>query len=471
MLGKRLYALSIAWLPFLQFTHAVCSDLGTPPCPGNPVFPCIRIGNTIYSGTARTIPSSTSPAQETTVGVFYGMPYAQPARRWTPAEPWRAAQDAGPTQNLTRLAPTCIQARDTRLERDDAYPGEQEDCLTMNVYVPCGAYGTTSKKGLPIMVFLIGGGLQSADTNSYLYDALHLAGRQEVLVVVPNYRTNVFGFPGVTNVARGQAMLNLGLEDQRTAIRFVKRIATDINGDPNRITLFGQSAGARSIDFHLLTWGLGNNGKRTEELPFRAAIMQSGSSELVPLADWRKDKAGGPRGADDIKPFLKLAELVGCSSHAVDKGTISCMRDMPVGILKRAIVDNDLYFPSVNDFGYSTVADQALVRRNGFNNKIPVLMGTNANEQSGLVHRDLDMDLDTYLDRAFPVGMGYPPTAVREDIKKAYGDKFPNERFKTTKEAITALETEFAYICLTSREAKLIAQGASREFAFAVGMC
>ncbi|KAH8668793.1 carboxylesterase [Xylariales sp. PMI_506] len=114
-----------------------------------------------------------------------------------------------------------------------------EDCLTLNVW-------TTSQSGdapKPVIVWIHGGSFTSGGSSIPFYNGEYLASEQDIVVVSINYRLNIFGFPGYPN-----ATYNLGIMDQRLALEWVRDNIAGFGGDPDRIVVAGQSAGAASVD-------------------------------------------------------------------------------------------------------------------------------------------------------------------------------------------------------------------------------
>ncbi|MEV0952502.1 carboxylesterase family protein [Promicromonospora sp. NPDC050249] len=195
--------------------------------------------------------------------VFLGVPYAAAPRgagRFAPPQeraPWDDVRDA------TRPGPTAPQA-ERRLGSIDMSPyfgtgwGHGDDYLTVNVWTPPGMTG-----GLPVMVFVHGGGFVAGSTNAALYDGSAFA-RDGVVLVTVNYRLGIAGFLDVPG-----APANRGLLDVVAALDWVRRNITAFGGDPRNVTLFGQSAGATIVG--------GVLAHRPASGLFRRAIVQSGS--------------------------------------------------------------------------------------------------------------------------------------------------------------------------------------------------
>ena len=179
------------------------------------------------------------------VRAFKGVPYALPpvgALRWQPPQPasaWSGIRDA------TKFGADCMQ----KPAVDSRAPGFSEDCLTLNVWTPPAA------RRLPVMVWVYGGGFVEGSASLPLYDGAALA-RRGVVVVSLNYRTGVFGFLAHRALAAEspeRSAGNYGILDVIEALRWVQRNAAAFGGDPGRVTVFGQSAGASMIDLVLVS--------------------------------------------------------------------------------------------------------------------------------------------------------------------------------------------------------------------------
>lgn len=253
---------------------------------------------------------------------------------------------------------------------------------------------------------------------------------------MPNYRLNIFGFPGEIPgvLARDR---NLGLLDQRQALHWVQQNIAKYGGDPEKVTIFGESAGARSADFHLLTM--------KEAPPFRAVIMQSGSAELTPLVDMKKLKNSATKGP----AFQQLAQALNCSEEKV---MLECMRKASATSIKQKMVELALYSGAVNDGGFTTVQDQAMVRRVHRAANVPLLIGTNADEVRGGLRRWIGSSLDDYLSDAFNDQL-----ELIRVLSEAYAPG-PNGRYKNDFEAIAAIGTDMSFNCITAREARTCAE-------------
>lgn len=175
---------------------------------------------------------------------FRGIPFAAPPvgdLRWQPPQPvakWKGVRDA------TQFGPRCMQAH-IYLDMRFRDAGPSEDCLNLNVWTP-----TNAKKGrLPVMVWIFGGGYMAGGTSEPRQDGQYLAHRN-VVVVSMNYRLGIFGFftlPALATESPHHAAGNYGLEDQNAAIKWVQKNIENFGGNPDNITIFGESAGSFSV--------------------------------------------------------------------------------------------------------------------------------------------------------------------------------------------------------------------------------
>ncbi len=178
------------------------------------------------------------------VRAFKGIPYAAPPvgdLRWKPPQPaakWKGVRDA------KEFGSRCMQPA---LYADMVFhdPGQSEDCLTLNVWTPADA-----KPGsLPVMVWVYGGGYVTGGTSEARQDGQFLAHRN-VVIASMNYRLGIFGFfvhPELTAESPHHASGNYGLLDAAAALKWVKTNIAAFGGDPNNITIFGESAGAFTV--------------------------------------------------------------------------------------------------------------------------------------------------------------------------------------------------------------------------------
>jgi len=198
-------------------------------------------------------------ASEKGVVVFRAVPYAAPPigeSRFAPpqaVQPWRGVRDA------TKDGPIAPQGR-SRLAHvmGDFESSQSEDCLTLNIWTPAA-----DDKKRPVMVWIHGGAFSSGAGSLPWYSGERFAAQGNVVFVAINYRLGALGFLYLPGVSSG----NLGLLDQVAALRFVHDNIAEFGGDPDNVTVIGQSAGAASIAI-LMTMPQGGG-------LFHRAIMQS----------------------------------------------------------------------------------------------------------------------------------------------------------------------------------------------------
>mmetsp|Transcript_69926 Transcript_69926/g.138467 ORF Transcript_69926/g.138467 Transcript_69926/m.138467 type:complete len:357 (-) Transcript_69926:432-1502(-) len=258
--------------------------------------------------------------------VFYGIPFAMPPvdkRALMPPvrypEPWDTPK------GLQSFPPACTQFTTTSVEQNGvmrelkrrnkffALRG-QRDCLYLNIFLPAKLPNKLATAKLPVMFFIYGGSFMNGDTSGYgIYDASDLASSTKTIVVSANYRVGADGFLAHPSMLEAGGQYNLGLLDQRMAMDWVYRHIHAFNGDPKKIVLFGESAGAMSICFHMTS---------PKSFPyFRGAIMQSGGCEGSAI--WG-EKARSETFA------VAYSIHIGCTTHqraAVgDVGSLDCLR-------------------------------------------------------------------------------------------------------------------------------------------------
>ncbi|XP_037574864.2 acetylcholinesterase-1 isoform X1 [Dermacentor silvarum] len=204
------------------------------------------------------------------VDAFYGVPYAEPPvgdlrfRKPVPARPWNG------TFRATSKPPPCAQTNHFHTDNVTLYYGayNSEDCLYLNVWRPTApCKGTVScQVNLPVVIFIHGGAFQWGDSAIFLHDGANFVALSNIIFVSFNYRLNVFGFLSAeTEDVPG----NWGLWDQNMLLKWVQRNIRFFGGDPNQVTLLGQSAGAISAAIHTVS-------PYSEGL-FKRIIMLSGS--------------------------------------------------------------------------------------------------------------------------------------------------------------------------------------------------
>jgi len=253
-------------------------------------------------------------------------------------------------------------------------PEESEDCLYLNVYVPDAP---APPGGRTVMFWIYGGSLQFGTAGQPTYDGSFFAGYEDVVLVTTNYRTNVFGFPSSPELPlQGH---NLGFLDQRFALEWVQRNIGQFGGSPDKVTIFGESAGAFSVDAILTSFD------KNSKPPFRAAILESGQISYGPTSS----------EPSSVPAWNSLAALLNCTGPQ----NFSCVAEAPALTIKSIIEHNALIFNPVPD-NITLFPNPAGRRTQHEIAVIPTLSGNNA--QEGRVFTFGQNDTVAFVEAAFP---------------------------------------------------------------------
>lgn len=333
------------------------------------------------------------------INSFKGIPFAAPPvgdLRWKPPQPVKHWDGVRPAQKFGPRAMQLPLFGDMNFRSD----GVSEDCLYLNVWTPT----RSGKQKLPVLVYFYGGGFVAGDGSEPRYDGESMATKGIVAVTV-NYRLGLFGFfahPDLTRESPHHASGNYGLLDQHAALEWVKRNIAAFGGDPQRVTIAGESAGSISVSAQMaspLSKGL-----------FTSAIGESGSIigalSAVPLAD---AEAKG----------VKLASALGIGASP----SLAALRKMPAEeLLQTAAKAGVMWFSPTVD-GYFLPADPVQIFAHAKQMHVPLLAGVNS-EESGY---------SAVLGRA-------PPTV--EDYRAALLRLYPGKADEVFKLYPAATETE-----------------------------
>nr|AHJ81334.1 carboxylesterase [Locusta migratoria] len=290
---------------------------------------------------------------------FSGIPYAEPPvgplryKSPVPKAPWLGVHDA------KTEGPPCPQLTDS-----GAYIG-RENCLYLNVYAP-RQQGPLHK----VMVWIHGGGFVQGEGGRTQFGPDFLVERGVILVTL-NYRLGVLGFLSMESEA---APGNYGLKDQNLALRWVRRNIRAFGGDPDDVTVFGESAGAASVHYHLLSkssWGL-----------FSRAIASSASA----LSPWALSRTPRQRARS-------LAVSLGLPANASDQQALQLLATVPPWLMlvhsRNALSNRDnaslftsVFVPSVepiHEGAFLTEDPTSLMRKGSFRH-VPLIAGVNSKE-------------------------------------------------------------------------------------------
>ena len=283
---------------------------------------------------------------ENGVKTWLGIPYAQPPvgkLRWQATQPLKPSNK---TFEAKKFGASAIQ-EDDELEKSSANV-QSEDCLTLNIWK------RSEKKNLPVMFFIHGGSFMHGGSFEPLYNGNNLAAANDVIVVSFNYRLNIFGFMHFETIDPAYENCGyLGLQDQIAALKWVKENIAEFGGNPDNITIFGESAG--SISCMLLSVTPAAKGL------FQKAIPESGPSRFI----------------HDMEHAAKLTE---------DFMNLSGTRKMSDLRKKSAVELRDIYVKTAHsDFipacdGKFLPEDPFTAMKNGAAREIKFLTGINACE-------------------------------------------------------------------------------------------
>ncbi len=345
---------------------------------------------------------------------FLGIPFAAPPvgdLRWRPPQPVEAW---GGVLVADQISPPCAQLAALTTPASDT-----EDCLYLNVWAPDPAPADP----LPVMLWIHGGGNTSGSTGDQVplgvgglfYDGRALAETRDVVVVTTNYRLNAFGFlthPALDSEDADYPYSgNQALLDQQQAMRWVRDNIAAFGGDPNNVTIFGESAGAFDVCYQVVS--------PPADGLFHRAISESGG------CSYRTTTASEARIRTE-----SLISAVGCAA-ATGTDTLVCLRKVPV--------DEIL----ANSGGFGPIVDGAVIPdqpRALFNSgayaKVPYLLGSNSDEGTlfaiGVPPVESEAEYlnalaERYGDRAADIAALYPVSdfdSPNDALIRANGDSF-----------------------------------------------
>ncbi|KAJ7448576.1 alpha beta-hydrolase [Mycena latifolia] len=274
--------------------------------------PIVDLGYAQYQG---TVNSANNIANF--LGIRYAAPPVGDLRFRAPQPP---ANVSG-VQPATAQPNACLesvggQSSTNPFETRAAQIDRTEDCLFLNVYYPSDGVGIPPKN-LPTVVWIHGGGYVGGAASGYNGEDIIGQSNSGVVVVVIQYRLGVFGFLAGSAVQRDGA-LNAGLLDQDFALRWVNRHISKFGGDPSKVTIWGESAGAGSVLQQVVA-----NGGRTEPQLFRGAIT---SSTFLPSQYQFNDRV----------PELLFSEVVAQTNCVTATDSMACLRAVDATVLEAA---------------------------------------------------------------------------------------------------------------------------------------
>ncbi|XP_069073065.1 cocaine esterase-like [Pleurodeles waltl] len=292
---------------------------------------------------------------------YFGIPFAKPPTgplRFSPpkpVEPWKGVKDA------TAYPPMCVQnvkfLADLERLAKNGMPvlTDSEDCLYLNIYAP---ENLDKKAGLPVMVWIHGGGLVMGGAS--MYDGSALSAYENVVVVAIQYRLGILGFFSTGDEhARG----NWGLLDQVAALQWIQENIANFGGDPDSVTIFGESAGGFSVSALILS-------PLTKGLVHQA-ISESGVALLPAIISIDTDTTTYVKNT--------IANLSNCETRS-SVAMIECLRKRTEEeILKATNELNYPYVPAVVDGIFLPKSPEELLAKLEFH-PVPYMIGVNNDE-------------------------------------------------------------------------------------------
>ncbi|EQB57690.1 carboxylesterase [Colletotrichum gloeosporioides Cg-14] len=273
-----------------------------------------------------------------------------------------------------------------------------EDCLHLNIVRPASR---PPEPKLPVMVWIHGGGFQHGSAVDARYNGSFLVAQsvamgKPIVFVSVNYRLGLFGMMNAAGVEE-----NLLLRDQRQALKWVQENIGAFGGDPGRVTIAGESAGAASVGYHLMA--------RDEGL-FGSAIAQSGGPfSTAPILSEEEKRM----------QFESVLNVTGCAG-------VECLRSVPAEVLNKASLAVPYSHTFALDGDLVTDTSYNLLRAGNFV-KVPLLIGTNRNEATSVVQYAMPGPLNTHSDFAGIVAASnsgkLPPAAMVERWAALYQDE------------------------------------------------
>ncbi|XP_071498731.1 acetylcholinesterase-like [Diadema antillarum] len=302
------------------------------------------------------------PDIDTNVNIYRGIPYAKNASnyRFMRPEPKLTLDDG--VLNATTSGSMCWQLPDMTT------PGQSEDCLFLDVWTP-----SPQPTDAPVMVWIHGGAFLFGSGSSTGYDGHMYCAEHGIIFVAINYRLNGFGF-----LSTGDTVLPgmYGMFDQLEALKWVKSNIHAFGGNPDEVTIFGQSAGGGSVGLHLLSPESAGY--------FNRAILISGTA----TSPWAVE-TDGQKARDDA---FAVGRMAGCGDVSSSQEIVTCLRGVPeeelVLAMNAVMLTTTHVIPLVPTVDGAFLPDDPveLVRRREFN-MCPIMVGTTKDDGSLVASR------------------------------------------------------------------------------------
>lgn len=313
---------------------------------------------------------------------YKGVPFAAPpvgALRWKAPQPpqsWAGVRKATEFGNRPMQKPifSDMNFRSTQVS---------EDCLYLNIWAP----EKKDNEKMPVLVYFYGGGFIAGDASEYRYDGESLA-KKGIITITVNYRLGIFGFfshPELTKESPNHASGNYGLLDQNAALLWVKKNISAFGGDPNRITIAGESAGSISVSAQMAS-PLSKN-------LIAGAIGQSGAM-IAPT--------------ERVVPLAEHEKIGAAFAEKINKGTLAELRAMSADQLLEETSKPGTFSTEATIDGYFLKKLPVEVFAAGEQAKVPLLAGWTSAESSYM---------------GFMEGQYPNPENYAARVKTVFGDK------------------------------------------------
>lgn len=344
-------------------------------------------------------------ATDARITVYKGIPFAADTsgeNRWRPPQPamnWEGVRDCSefgpiPMQRTPGADPEAFYAKEWHVDPEVPMG---EDCLRANIWTPAKSVD----EKLPVMVWIFGGGLQEGYPHEMEFDGERIASRGVILVSI-GYRVNVFGLlchPEIT-AENPEAPANFAFQDQAYGIAWVKRNIANFGGDPDNITIFGQSAGGFSVLAQMCS-------PKTEGL-FQKGIIESigGMNPITPTVRGMSQDPLELMEQRGVEFFKKLGVSSLAEARKLDSRTI----------LNKFYEDYHFWGACIDGKFLTKTLDET-VALNEYHN-IPFMIGNTKDEFLVTIPGDDEASVDAYIDKEF----GDKADEYRAIVKAMPGD-------------------------------------------------
>ncbi|KAK7048593.1 carboxylic ester hydrolase [Favolaschia claudopus] len=355
---------------------------------GLPSSPTVALGKTKVTGRTNST---------TKIDFFGGIPFASPPLGTLRFEP-PVLRTSFPSNvqsfNATSFGPACLQLVANLMCELPSLPNMSEDCLTINVFRPAGI---SARAKLPVMFWTFGGGFHggtSADSDPSNLIARSVLRGTPIVYVSFNYRVGPFGFPRGNEVGATRGV-NLGIKDLLAALKWVQANIQFFGGDPAKVTVFGESAGAIMESMIFLDSQISGLA--------RAAIFISGSPATTPAHT-------AAQGQSLWQSFV-LA-VPSCTLFALTPSTLPCMKKAPAAelLFSAGLQSQDSWEPVLDGEGGVLSATPSILYAQGRFSKIPFISGNVLDEGTDFVPQIPLIKYSTEFIKTSVTSLLYSPT-------------------------------------------------------------